>query len=54
MVAYAHAHTVGAGVVMTERMAMIKAQDEAKWTQAMGVGEGCVRRKSARDSVMME
>lgn len=31
------------GVVMTERMASIKAKDEEKWRTVMGVGEGCVR-----------
>ena len=31
------------GVVMTERMASIKAEDEEKWQTVMGVGEGCVR-----------
>lgn len=31
------------GVVMTERMESIKAQDEEKWRTVMGVGEGCVR-----------
>jgi dehydrogenase/reductase SDR family member 1 len=30
------------GVVMTERMASIKAQDEERWRTAMGVGEGYV------------